>query len=135
VRPHAEPGDAPPERRARILILDDEAAITRALSRLLRARHDVEVANDARRALAMLEGGASFDLLLCDLEMPGMNGVDFVEALARSRPELRDRVVFMSGGGCTPRTRAFLETTSIPQLSKPFPREVLDELLAARGLG
>jgi CheY-like chemotaxis protein len=57
--------------RARILLIDDEQVILRALSRQLSDRHDVVCMLDAGMALAALANGESFDLILCDMQMPG----------------------------------------------------------------
>ncbi|MBI2393194.1 MAG: PAS domain S-box protein [Deltaproteobacteria bacterium] len=134
------PDRSEPERgevRARIFLIDDEPAIARGLRMALGRRHDVTVTCDPAEALEVLLGGATFDVILCDLTMPGITGADIHERLAASRPEVLDRMVFMTGGAFTPRLRAFLEAVPNRTLEKPFSVASLEEIvreLAARGM-
>ena len=63
-------------RRARILVVDDEPAILRSMKSLLRHDHDVELADGGRAAIELLKHDIGFDLVLCDLNMPDVDGVD-----------------------------------------------------------
>ena len=113
------------DRRARILVVDDDAIVGNAISRALGTSHDVVVENRARKALDRITGGAAFDLIICDLMMPEMTGMEFHAALLAAAPALADRVVFMTGGAFTPSARRFLEEIANPRLEKPFdPREL-----------
>ena len=127
----AEPG----RQQARVLVVDDEPAIGRALGRMLSLHHDVCVESDARVALVRIAGGERFDVVLCDLMMPLMSGMDFYEQLGTHASELRDRVIFLTGGAFTPRSEQFLRDVKNPCLSKPFARgavaEAVDLLLAS----
>ena len=107
-------------RRGRVLVIDDEPSVARSVERILRAQHDVSVETDPRAALALLLGGETFDLVLCDLMMPGLTGMDLYDALAVARPDMAQRVVFVSGGATTPRAEAFVQSTDRPLLDKPF---------------
>ncbi len=107
-------------RRGRVLVIDDEPAIGRVVSRVLQNEHDVIVVADAREALPRIAAGEVFDVVFCDLMMPGMTGMDFFEVLRESNPDLARRVVFVTGGAFTARTTEFLEKTSNASLSKPF---------------
>ena len=118
------------ERRGRILVVDDEPRMGKALQRLLAPSHDVAVAQSAREALALVEGGSRFDVVLCDLMMPGMSGMDLHAELARSAPEVAARMVFMTGGAYTASAQRFLETVPNRRLEKPFKPEVLEALIA-----
>jgi hypothetical protein len=69
-------------RRARVLVIDDEAAVASAMARMLRKEHDVMVETDGRKVAALLASGAEFDVIFCDLMMPGMTGMDLFEAVA-----------------------------------------------------
>jgi PAS domain S-box-containing protein len=112
--------------RARILVIDDEALIGSTIRRLLGA-HEVVTLTDPHEALTRLESGETFDLVLCDLMMPGLSGMELHATLATSHPELARRLVFMTGGAFTDRSRQFLERVGGPQLSKPFtPQELRD---------
>jgi PAS domain S-box-containing protein len=111
----------PPSARARILVVDDEPNVTTALQRSLSSEHEVATANSAQVALRMMvnEGG-QFDLVLCDVMMPGMTGMDLYAEVGRQVPEMLGRMVFMTGGAFTPRAVAFLRDVPNPTLSKPL---------------
>ena len=114
------PGASHPETPpAKILIVDDEPAVGSVLAPILRP-HEVTVLTDARQALALLEGGASFDLILSALMMPAMSGMDFYEALAERFPGIARRVIFVSGGAYTARANAFLDRVKNARIEKPF---------------
>jgi PAS domain S-box-containing protein len=110
----------PPAIRARILIIDDEPALASALRGLIEEHHDVVVVSSGRGALALLEKDRAFDLVLCDLMMVDLTGMDLYDHLRRVPPELSDRIIFMTGGAFTPRARAFLERVPNRCLEKPF---------------
>ncbi|MEP7121392.1 MAG: response regulator [Byssovorax sp.] len=114
-----------PGRRGKILVIDDDAAVARALSRLLRGEHDVEVVNDARAGLAKIAADSTYDVIFCDLMMPNMTGMDFHESLLAAHPELARRIVFMSGGTFSQRAQEFVESTSNVVISKPFASEAV----------
>jgi PAS domain S-box-containing protein len=120
-RPSA-PSPVPPSsgKRASIMCVDDEPALGLALKRVLDAEHDVVVITDAVEALARVKSGEHFDLLLCDLMMPGMSGMDLHAELARTEPKLAGRMVFLTGGAFTARARDFLEVVPNPRLEKPI---------------
>lgn len=104
---------------ARVLVVDDEALIGRALARIL-AKEEVVTVEDARKALALLEQAPAFDVVLCDLMMPGLSGPEFYRAACRGRPELEARFVFMTGGAFTEVGNDFLEGMGGRVLYKPF---------------
>jgi CheY-like chemotaxis protein len=119
------PRAATPGRRAKVLVIDDEATIGRAVHRLLGAQNDVSTETCPREALQRLARGERFDVILCDLMMPEMSGIDLHEALTRQAPDDARRMVFLTGGAFTERARLFLERVSNPRLEKPFdPREL-----------
>lgn len=120
-------GDA--ERRARLLIIDDEPMLIRALVRLLGAVHEVTGKTDAPAALALIEAGERYDVILCDLMMPGMSGMAFYERLQQVSPEMARRVVFASGGAFTPKAQAFFETCTNPRIDKPLDPIALREII------
>jgi two-component system cell cycle sensor histidine kinase/response regulator CckA len=130
--PAATASPAPPAVRARILILDDEVILTRVLASALADDHDVVTATCARDALDLLQGGARFDVVFCDLMMPQMTGMDFYEALGEVSPEHRARIVFLTGGTFTEPAARFLRRVPNPRLEKPFPLTALDEAVRER---
>ena len=117
------------ESRGRILVVDDEPRMGRALQRLLSPAHDVATAQNAREALGLVSAGARFDVILCDLMMPGMSGMALHAELGRAAPELAARMVFMTGGAYTAEAQAFLEEVPNRRLEKPFRPETLEALL------
>jgi two-component system, cell cycle sensor histidine kinase and response regulator CckA len=86
---------------ARILVIDDDARVLAAVARLLRPLHEVVTARGAEDALALLQQGALFDVIVCDLLMPSMSGMDLYRQLGQQAPELARRMIFLSGGSNT----------------------------------
>jgi CheY-like chemotaxis protein len=82
--------------------------------------HDVKVTQDARQALEWIAAGERYDLILCDMMMPLMTGMEFHTRLAALVPEQADRIVFMTGGAFTARAREFLTRLPNLRLEKPF---------------
>jgi CheY-like chemotaxis protein len=118
-----------PEARGRLLIIDDEPLLIAALSRTLSAEHEVVAFTNAREALERLRAGECYALILCDLMMPEMTGMELHATLAREAPGQAERMVFLTGGAFTEAARAFLETTQLPWLEKPFEPERLRKRL------
>jgi CheY-like chemotaxis protein len=112
-------------RRGKILVVDDEPSLTRALRRALSDLHDVTVLNSSRQALQLMTSGGDFDLVFCDLMMPELTGMDLHAALASARPDLCARMVFITGGAFTPRAREFLEQVPNHRVEKPIDNDAL----------
>ena len=121
--------------RARILVVDDEPMVTRALARIL-AMHDVTVLNSGPEALARLRSDPAYDVVLCDLMMPDMTGMELHDRLCQEGIASSDRVVFITGGAFTPQAREFLARVPNPRVEKPFEpaalRALVDGLVARR---
>jgi CheY-like chemotaxis protein/anti-sigma regulatory factor (Ser/Thr protein kinase) len=117
--------------RGCVLVVDDEPMMGSTLTRILGA-HDVVAVGSAREALALLDAGRRFDVVLCDLVMPGMSGVDLHAELARRLPDAARRMVFLSGGALTPAARAFVAAGSHEVIDKPFDAAALRVLVARR---
>lgn len=115
-----------------ILVIDDDPIVTRMLTRLL-SQHVVQVANTGQVALERLSE-RSFDLILCDLTMPGMSGIDLYQAIRKSRAELAERIVFMTGGAYTTEGHEFLATLPNSWLEKPFDLSALRAVARSRAL-
>lgn len=116
-------------RRKRLLVVDDEARYAESLRLLLGEDHDVGVATDVKRALEILEQEKAFDVILCDMMMPGRTGMELYEDLAKTAPELCARMVFLTGGATNERTRAFLARPGIRHLEKPVALPALEEAI------
>jgi len=116
------------ETSARILVIDDEPAICELLQAAL-ARHEVHVATNGEegRRLALEE---PWDLVLCDLMMPAVNGMEIHAALAATVPGRERCLVFLTGGAFTPKARDFLDAVDNPVLHKPFRLAAVRDLVA-----
>ncbi len=114
----------------RILVVDDDEYMARSVNRILTGSHEVTVVASAQGALAVIAAEPPFDLILCDMMMPGMNGVEFFEKVRKRWPEQLDRIAFLTGGAFTTRTREFLSEVTNPCLSKPFTASELRKLVA-----
>lgn len=112
------------ESRSRVLIVDDDRVITGALRRLLSSEHDVTVSNDPAEALARVRGGERFDVILCDLIMPGMTGVQLYRGIVEIAPDQAAVTVLMTGGSA-PRDAVELIAKGMPTLPKPFDHDQL----------
>lgn len=123
-------------RRGRVLIIDDEPALARALKGLIEDLHDTELTTSGREALAIL-ADREFDVVFCDLMMVDLSGMDLFEELERIRPEVAERVIFMTGGAFTRQAREFLERVPNRCLDKPFRLQsvlsMIDECLSGQG--
>jgi signal transduction histidine kinase/ligand-binding sensor domain-containing protein/CheY-like chemotaxis protein len=114
--------------RGRVLVVDDDPLVSSALRRTLARDHEVEVVVSSRRALEMLTSSQGrFDVILCDLMMPEMTGMELHAQLAAASPDLARRMVFITGGAYTPAAREFLERVDNPRVEKPFDPEKLRE--------
>lgn len=118
------------EDRPRILVIDDEPMVLKALARSLRETGPVAVARGGQAALIELARGAHFDVVVCDLMMPEMDGPATYEAIVAARPGLKHRFVFCSGGVFTPRAREFLNTAVSPLVTKPVAKDALQRAIA-----
>jgi PAS domain S-box-containing protein len=121
------PAPVPALGRQRILIVDDEPFVRDSLSELLSPDHDVATAAGGELALGRL-AGEPFDVVVCDVMMPGMTGVELYRQIATSFPELEPRVMFITGGTLSPELGSFLESVGDRCLPKPFK---LEQLVAA----
>ncbi len=121
--------EGPQRLRRRVLVVDDEPVVGKSLRRLL-PEHDVTVTGGAAEALASIATQPDLDIILCDLMMPEVSGIELYRELASRHPELAARVVFITGGAFTPEATAFLRQTGNPLLEKPFDLPRLRELVA-----
>jgi CheY-like chemotaxis protein len=118
------------------LIIDDEPGMRRALQRLLaHSGHDVATAANGKEALAALEA-RSYEVILCDLRMPDLDGAGFFRELERRHSHLSSRVVFLTGDVLGPEAQAFFAQVANLRLEKPFKtqqiRQVIQQVLETR---
>ena len=103
---------------ARVLVVDDEISVCQAIRRGLRGHH-VSVAQSGREALVRM-AEEDYDVILCDIIMPDLTGIDVFTAACETRPDYAERIVFMTGGPFTESARAFLTRTERKVLPKPI---------------
>jgi PAS domain S-box-containing protein len=121
----------PPLQRGRLLVVDDEISVARTLKALLQNEHDVVLASNGVEALEAIAhcDADGFDVIMCDLMMPGMSGMELYERLKQTRPGLEARMVFMTGGVSMDRAREFLASRANLTFEKPFDFERLKRAL------
>jgi len=136
--PAGGPGEngIPREHRAprvpRVLVVEDEPAVGGLIADVLRDEGmRVDVLRDGESALDRVER-EEYDLVICDLKMPGMDGQKFFQSLGKRRHPLQGRVLFVTGDVVAPRTQEFLERHRLPYVAKPFRVEELSR--AVRGM-
>lgn len=116
---------------ARILIVDDEPYVRNALSRALR-EHELVTAANGQEALELLSGDEQFDLVLCDLMMPGFSGVDLYQHLTAAQPGREAALVFLTGGVFTDDVQDFVAQIPNPVIQKPFDFQQLRRIVSER---
>ncbi|HEX9507174.1 MAG TPA: ATP-binding protein, partial [Myxococcales bacterium] len=119
-------------RRGRILVVDDEPIVGASIRRTLAKEHEVVVVSSGREAIGLIHGGHCFDLILSDVMMPEMSGIEFYRELERTLPDIAERMVFLTGGAFTPGARKFLDSVSNPSLEKPFDPDRLRDFVRER---
>jgi signal transduction histidine kinase len=119
-----------PAPRRRILVVDDEETLGRTIQRSLAAYHDVVVLTRASAALAQIEAGERYDVILTDVMMPEVTGMEMYERLREIAPDQAPRVVFLTGGAFTTAAREFLDTVPNAIIEKPFDPKSLREVIA-----
>jgi signal transduction histidine kinase/FixJ family two-component response regulator len=106
--------------RGRILVVEDETTVAQLVADVLREEgHDVEATVDSQEGLTRISR-SRFDLVICDLRMPRLDGLAFYDALVRAGSPIRNRIIFITGDTLAPRSLEFLESHHLPYLAKPF---------------
>ncbi len=116
-------------RRGRVLVVDDEPTIGDVIRRLLEDEHDVSVAQSGQEALSLFRLGDRYDVILCDLMMPDLSGMEVHAALLDLAPEQAGRMAFMTGGAFTTKAQEFLAQVPNPHFEKPFQHRVIRSVL------
>lgn len=118
---------------SRILLIDDEPVVLRAFRRILAPPHEVVVAEGGAAGIAMLEADRRFDVIVCDLSMPGVDGSQVFRYLERVEPRLLPRLVFSTGGAFTDEAQRFLRDVPNVVVEKPLSpdelRRAIDEVI------
>jgi CheY-like chemotaxis protein len=122
VEPVHMPSSIPPPqtvRPLRILVVDDDVFVARATRRLLRANHQITLASGGREALNLISQN-DYDIVLCDVMMPEMTGMELHLAVKHLWPQVAERFVFITGGPFTPEAKEMFDGVSNPFVQKPF---------------
>jgi signal transduction histidine kinase/ActR/RegA family two-component response regulator len=107
----------------KVLVIDDEESINELITEILTGE-GCEVVNVTNGELALEKIAAEvYDLIVCDLRMPGMDGTEVYNQVEQTKSELAGRFLFLTGD-ISDETREFLERTAKPHLMKPFTREI-----------
>lgn len=147
--PRVEPAISIPEEtvsvvdpsKPRVLVIDDDPLIGKAIDRILRRDYDVTFQSEPNGAMAEILAGTDFDAILCDLMMPSMCGEEVFDAVSANRPDLVDKMIFITGGAVTPgcaRFEAEMQTVNRVLIKPITAGELLDrvgDLVAGNGTG
>jgi signal transduction histidine kinase/ActR/RegA family two-component response regulator len=118
-----------PARRKQVLVVDDDPVFSRTIRRSLKP-HEVKTCAAASEAQALLlDPGYAPDLVLCDVFLPGANGNLLHSRVARQRPEIARRFVFVTGGALGKDEASYLRSSGCTTLFKPVELRSLLELL------
>ncbi len=116
--------------RGRVLIIDDEELLRTMMKRLL-VDHEVVIASSGSAARALLEHDLDFDVILCDLMMPEVSGVDVHRWLTQHAPSVAKRLVFVTGGAFGQVAAEYVENSGNLKLEKPFDNRSFKDLVAS----
>lgn len=115
----------------RVLVVEDEPTVARLIADVLEDQGmQVEVLLSGREALERA-ARESYDLVICDMKMPGLDGRHFYRSLDRSDNPLRERFLFVTGDVIAAQTSEFLKRHKLPHVAKPFRVEELTEKVHA----
>lgn len=112
--------------KKQVLIVDDEPYLLKSLSNILKDRYDIMPALGASEAIEILmQNQGNFDAIVCDLQMQDMSGADFYNYILQNYPQLVKKIIFTTGGLCSPMLENFLESIGNCLLEKPFTHDEL----------
>ena len=129
------PVPLPANTARRVLVVDDEPDIRALIQAALAQTHEVHTCASGAAALAQIAADPAWGVILVDLMMPGMSGIELWRRLAAADPRLADRVVFLSGGAYTAEAQTFLREHGPRYLEKPFDLATLRRTVTAVGVG
>jgi PAS domain S-box-containing protein len=115
-------------KNGKILVVDDEPGVRALLEKVLtQSGHSVETIGDASKAIDKLDAGVSYDVILTDARMPGMSGIEMYSRIIEKTPEMKNRIIFITGDVMGADIKVFLTQNKLPSLAKPFDIEILKE--------
>ena len=117
-------------RGPRVLIVDDDPLLRDLVARVVRRDRfcQVDTVANGQEALERLQG-LVYDLILCDLRMPEMDGPTFYRRVQAEYPALASRIIFMTVHATREDYATFIRAVGVPLLTKPFAKEDLDAML------
>ena len=115
-------------KKGRILVVDDETGVRELLKEVLTPiGYSVETIAEATIARDKLSAGEAYDIILADIRMPGMSGIELYSLIVDKKPEMKNKVIFITGDNMSPDIISFLHKNNLPGLSKPFDLQALEE--------
>ena len=108
-----------------VLFIDDEPGLLNSYRRTFRRNFHVNLAENAEEAQAAIEAGARYDAIVCDLRMPGMDGVTFYKNILQSNADQANKVIFVAGEISSPEHRSLRASIPNPFLQKPVDSKAL----------
>jgi len=129
VFPAAAPALKLAQRKLRLLFVDDEEAMLSAYQRAFDRQHEVVVATTGEEALELLGKGPGFDLIACDISLPGIDGLEVFRRAREANPRIESSFVFVSGSLGQDDVQAFLRTVKVRAIEKPFHLKPFQELV------
>ncbi len=115
--------------RGKSLVVEDEPTVARLIADVLGEEgHPVDAVLDSREGLLLAQKGV-YDLVICDLRMPHLDGQGFYRQLKRQGGLHEQRLIFVTGDTLSPHTVKFLRSSGVPYLAKPFRVEELKEIV------
>jgi two-component system cell cycle sensor histidine kinase/response regulator CckA len=116
--------------KKQILIVDDELFLLYSLRRMLEDLYDVTIASGGKKAIDVInKQSIPFDLIICDVSMPDLNGVNFYLYIAEHHPGLEKRIIFMTGGPLSVYLDDFFVKNKTLCLAKPFEYDQLRQIV------
>jgi len=115
-------------KNGKILVVDDEPGVRALLEKVLtQSGHSVDIIGDASKAMDKLNAGVTYDVILTDVRMPGMNGTEMYSHILKKIPKMKNRIIFITGDVMGADIKVFLTQNKLSYLSKPFDLELLKE--------
>ena len=121
--------DAAQSKQGHVLIIDDEQAVLEVLAQALRSKgYIVDTLSNAGKGLQKTTE-VEYSVILCDIRMPKLNGLELHRQLSKNYPKLAKRIVFITGDTISSKTRTFIEQEGVLCLTKPFELDELYEVI------
>ena len=118
-------------RNGKVLVVDDELVVRGVLHRVLtRMGHSVDTIADARIAMEKIDAGAMYDVILTDVRMPGMSGIEMYTRIVEKIPAMKNRIIFITGDVMGADIKNFLTQNGLAFLAKPFDIESLEDKIS-----